>query len=331
MLTLLDSSLFADVADAIGLSNPTIVEKDYYVVQLLQLLQQLETPFHQIVFSGGTALAKSSVKTYRMSEDVDLKFVPNGEFVEISSRSAKKKVRKTIRQSIENLIQQSDMFQLEDAPLILNEYCYICFDIKYPQDYSIEPCLRPYIKLELIESELLSNSESRDIASLYALTLQQPAELMAFPCTSIIDTQAEKILSMLRRTASHARNDKREDDPTLIRHIYDTHHIQLTQPSNIDALAALISKVIQTDAERYGNQHAQMLESPLDELRFALTLLENDPIHQKRYEHYVQPMVYAENKTAWHDAFLTFKTLVESIFEHLARYNKIKMVGDKRK
>lgn len=94
MLTLLDSSLFADVADAIGLSNPTIVEKDYYVVQLLQLLQQLDTPFHQIVFSGGTALDKSLVKTYRMSEDIDLKFVPNDEFDSIPSRGAKRKQEK---------------------------------------------------------------------------------------------------------------------------------------------------------------------------------------------------------------------------------------------
>jgi predicted nucleotidyltransferase component of viral defense system len=61
--TKLDSSLFADVADAIGLGNPAIVEKDYYVVQLLQLISELELEHHQIVFSGGTALAKSSIKT----------------------------------------------------------------------------------------------------------------------------------------------------------------------------------------------------------------------------------------------------------------------------
>ena len=119
---LLDSTLFADVADALGLSNPTIVEKDYYVVQLLQLLQQLETPFHQIVFSGGTALAKSSVKTYRMSEDVDLKFVPNDEFDEIPSRGAKKKARKAVRLEIETLIQQSNIFQLEESALVRDEY-----------------------------------------------------------------------------------------------------------------------------------------------------------------------------------------------------------------
>ena len=66
-----DSSLFVDVADALGLGNAAVVEKDYYVVQLLQQIAVLELPYHQIVFSGGTALAKSAVKTFRMSEDTD--------------------------------------------------------------------------------------------------------------------------------------------------------------------------------------------------------------------------------------------------------------------
>lgn len=39
MLT--DPSLFADVADALGIKNPVIVEKDYYAVQLIKVLSAL--------------------------------------------------------------------------------------------------------------------------------------------------------------------------------------------------------------------------------------------------------------------------------------------------
>lgn len=60
-----------------------------------------------------------------------------------------------------------------------------------------------------------------------------------------------------------------------------------------------------------------MVEFPLDELRFALALLENNSIHKTRYERYVEPMVYADNKTTWEEAFLSFKTLVENIFNNL--------------
>jgi hypothetical protein len=77
--TTFNRSLFVDVADALGLGNAAIVEKDYYVVQLLQQIASLELRYHQIVFSGGTALAKSSIKTFRMSEDIDLKMVPKSD------------------------------------------------------------------------------------------------------------------------------------------------------------------------------------------------------------------------------------------------------------
>ena len=38
----LDRSLFLDVASAVGLNNPAIVEKDYYVVQLLKIVNDID-------------------------------------------------------------------------------------------------------------------------------------------------------------------------------------------------------------------------------------------------------------------------------------------------
>lgn len=73
---LFDSSLFLDVSDALGMGNPAIVEKDYYVVALLKLLSEFQSKSHTLIFSGGTAIAKSGIKTYRMSEDVDIKIIP---------------------------------------------------------------------------------------------------------------------------------------------------------------------------------------------------------------------------------------------------------------
>ena len=314
---MLDSSLFSDVADAIGLSNPTIVEKDYYVVQLLKLIQQVETPYHRLVFSGGTALAKSNIKTYRMSEDVDLKLVPTDDFKSLPSRNAKKNVRKDIYNAVCVLIDDSDIFELDSDVIRRDEYRYMCFDVKYPQAYQQAPCLRPYIKLELIESELLSGAVNREISSLYSQTVSEPCEIDTFVCASIIDTQAEKLISMLRRTASHARNHERQDDETLIRHIYDTHHIQLESPSDIDELTALVDKVIQIDIARYGNQHVELVTAPVDELRYGLTLLAENDEHQQRYQAYVAPMVYANKPVTWVDAFASFRTLTETILNRL--------------
>jgi predicted nucleotidyltransferase component of viral defense system len=291
-----DSSLFADVADAIGLSNPAIVEKDYYVVQLLQLVNEIAPPLHDIVFSGGTALAKSSIKTYRMSEDVDLKMVPSEAFHALPSRSIKRKVRKGIRG-------------------IIDEYRYMCFNIRYPQAYSQAPCLRPFIKLEFIESPILIKPEERIIGSIYAGVLKEPSEIISIDCATIIETQAEKVVSMLRRTASFARDNQRADDEALIRHIYDTYHIQQSNPSSIDDLAALIKQIIEIDVQRYGNQHTEFVASPADELRYGLDLLASKPIHEQRYTQYLVPMVYAKNPVEWKDAFGTFEILVNEVLD----------------
>lgn len=52
MSTQFDSSLFADVADTLGLGNPAIVEEDYYVVVPLKLINKVHTPYHQIVYQN---------------------------------------------------------------------------------------------------------------------------------------------------------------------------------------------------------------------------------------------------------------------------------------
>lgn len=317
MSTKLDSTLFVDVADAIGLGNPAIVEKDYYVVQLLQLISALELEYHQIVFSGGTALAKSAIKTYRMSEDVDLKLIPKQTFSELSSRNAKKNARKSVKQLVESIIEQSSLFAIDEKPIVRDEYRYFVFDIRYPQHHQQAPCLRPFIKLEFIESDLLSDPQPRSIQSIYSEVVQSNIEVDKIECAAIIDTQAEKLLSMMRRTASVARNAERDDDEALIRHIYDTYHIQLAQPSTIEILGSLVAKAIQSDVERYGNQHPQMVESPIDELRYGLRLLVEDDKFVERYNSYVSPMVYADNPVTWGDALAVFLRLANEVLDYV--------------
>ena len=91
----IDSSLFLDVSHALGMGNPAIVEKDYYVVALLKVLSELSSDTHSLVFSGGTALAKSGIKTHRMSEDVDIKIIPKDLLAEVS-KTQKRKARREL-------------------------------------------------------------------------------------------------------------------------------------------------------------------------------------------------------------------------------------------
>ncbi len=55
-MSTIDSSLFLDIADALRISSPAIVEKDYWATLLLKEISQLTPEDFQLVFSGGTCL-----------------------------------------------------------------------------------------------------------------------------------------------------------------------------------------------------------------------------------------------------------------------------------
>lgn len=301
-----DSDLFLDVADALGMGNPAIVEKDYYVVALLKLLCELSFDTHFLVFSGGTALTKSGIKTHRMSEDVDIKIIPK-DLTANTSKTKRRKARKALHLQLIDAINSYDYFSVENTPTVFDEYRYQQIDIRYPQAHSKVPCLRPFIKLELIETLLFDDVQSRNISSLVNEVTQQAPEVPKMDFSSIKSTQAEKLVSMLRRTASFARDNKRDDDPALIRHIYDTYYIQQAGLANVKDVIPLVQKVIDEDITRYANQHAEFMKNPITELRFALDILQANPLYEARFNKYVVPMVYGNNSLNWEHAFDAFK------------------------
>ena len=50
-----------------------VIEKDYYVTQVIHALAEVENDYFRLIFCGGTCLAKAHKVVSRMSEDVDFK------------------------------------------------------------------------------------------------------------------------------------------------------------------------------------------------------------------------------------------------------------------
>jgi predicted nucleotidyltransferase component of viral defense system len=310
----IDNLTFIEVADALGMGNPAIVEKDYYVVELLKIISNLTFETHTLVFSGGTALSKSGVKTHRMSEDIDIKLIPTSEFKKLNSNGKRKAARKNIAVKLKTKISESSIFSLVDEGQIFSEYRYQLFNIKYPQKHSQIPCLRPLIKLEFIETQLYDPIDYRSIISLVGEAYKQPEDIDEMACSSIASTQAEKLISMLRRTASHQRNKHRDDDPALIRHIYDTYYIQQALSySEFQHIVNLVAFVIKEDLERYGNQHDEFYKNPIIELRYGLQCLTNDSKYEIRFNQYVVPMVYGSDRLDWQSAFTVFESFANNV------------------
>ncbi|EGQ7998719.1 nucleotidyl transferase AbiEii/AbiGii toxin family protein [Vibrio vulnificus] len=306
---------FLEVSDALELGNPAIIEKDFWVVALLAELAKVSPEYHQMVFSGGTALAKSNVKILRMSEDVDIKLIPNQAFDELS-RAKKKAVRKAWVNEIEQAITHSERFTVETRS-VRDEYRYVEFELRYPQQFSQVPCLRPIIKLELIETIPLLDVESRSIQSLVAELYQQPHEVSSFDCVSVYATLVEKIISMLRRTMSVKRNTERSDDVALVRHIYDVHCITKLTMSELNSIDGLFKAVLEEDIARFGNQHAEFVANPKQELQLGLKELEENPIFRQRFQDFVTPMVFNTEPHDFDTCFTSFKRIAESLIEKI--------------
>ncbi len=310
-----DQNTFIEVSDALEMGNPAIVEKDYYIVALLKLLAEFSFDTHLMVFSGGTALAKSGIKIHRMSEDVDIKLIPQGAFNRLGTRRDRKKARKQVYLAIIDAIKKNSIFSVEGEPTRRDEYRYQVINIRYPQSHSIAPCLRPFIKLELIETTLYDETKTRSITSLTAEAYYNKAEIDAMEFTSILSTQAEKIISILRRTASFDRDQSRDEDPALIRHIYDTFYIQKAGSAILVDVIPFVRQAINEDVKRFGNQHPQFVKNPIKELKYGLNILEENKQFEERFNQYVVPMVYGKDPVGWADAFTVFKSFTNAILE----------------
>ncbi|EPS3398463.1 nucleotidyl transferase AbiEii/AbiGii toxin family protein [Vibrio vulnificus] len=306
---------FLEVSDALELGNPAIIEKDFWVVALLAELAKVSPEYHQMVFSGGTALAKSNVKILRMSEDVDIKLIPNQAFDELS-RAKKKAVRKAWVNEIEQAITHSERFTVETRA-VRDEYRYVEFELRYPQQFSQAPCLRPIIKLELIETIPLLDVESRSIQSLVAELYQQPHEVSSFDCVSVYATLVEKIISMLRRTMSVKRNTERTDDVALVRHIYDVHCITKLSTTELNSIDGLFKAVLEEDIARFGNQNAEFVANTKQELQLGLKELEENPIFRQRFQDFVTPMVFNTEPHDFDTCFASFKRIAASLIEKI--------------
>lgn len=311
----LDPTLFADVASARGIAHPAIVEKDYYAVQLLKLLSSLDTPNHRLVFAGGTCLAKAHQNTYRMSEDIDIKIIPHDQ-IQQKPRNQQRQLRRDLKQRLIDAISASETFDLHTKPHIRNEYKFQQFLLEYPIHHEKVEALRPHLQLELNESILLQEPRNSSLCSLYAEDTNEDHEVSEFPCIGVETTIAEKFVSLLRRTAAFKRDHEKEDDPTLVRHIYDIHIILHEGNLDLDETKSLVQQVITIDVDQFGNQHPEFRANPVDELLFGFESIMQNENSSDRYANFIGPLVYHPNPPTWDTALNSIETLVERLLKN---------------
>ena len=305
----IDANRFWDVADSLGISSPSIVEKDYWAIQLLDEVSKFSLNGYQLVFSGGTCLTKAHQDTYRMSEDIDIKLVPDGSVRKLA-KNQQRELRREIRRSVSSVIELSEHFSLAEKSEARSESRYQMFLVGYPKKYEVAEGIRPHLQLELTERDLLAPSVQRSLSSLYASEMNEEPEVKSISCDRIEPIASEKFVALLRRTALHGRDNSRADDETLIRHVYDLHLIRKSMEKP-ERLKAMVREVIDVDQQQFGNQHREFEDDAISELRYGLSILLGQPHHQERYSELVSALVYHPEPAGWDEAIASVQFLAK--------------------
>lgn len=302
--------LIEDVAAELGINDPSLVEKDYFVIQALDSLSSYQSPFFNIIFAGGTCLSKTFINLQRMSEDVDLKLVltDNGKALQ---PSVLKTVLSQLKKELSALFETAG-FKF-DEPRAGNGNQFIEYELEYTPIFDIAGALRPFLKIQLIVSELSDVAENHAITSLVNQVMNQSPEIANFSCVNVAQTAAEKMVALLRRTAARLNGINDWNDDALIRHIYDLHKI--SQHYELGAVFyEVVNSTVIADGKQYQNKYPAFVDNPVGEIKKALFALQTDAIFKQQYDNFLGPLVYSVDKPSYEEGLATTIQLAEGIW-----------------
>ncbi len=110
--------------------DEVLIEKDYYITQVIHTLSNIENDFFQLVFSGGTCLVKAHKIVNRMSEDIDFKIHRKSSSSNFNKTKLRKEL-KTFREQINETLLKIPTL-ISQPPLVRSEGKYSRIEISYP-------------------------------------------------------------------------------------------------------------------------------------------------------------------------------------------------------
>jgi len=306
--------LIIDTSHVLDLA-PAVVEKDYFVTQMLRVLSEIENEHALLIFAGGTCLAKAHRLVTRMSEDVDFKIQKK-----ISSKNMSKnqylKMLKIFRENIISGLGKTNLTLKE--MVVQNEGQYMRIELEYQSMFGLNTLLRPFLLLEFTSAHVRLPAEKLSIATLMQHTLGANDDSpFSLSCISAEETAAEKWVSLTRRIAASDRGYYREDN-TLIRHAYDLsaiHHANVLG----DNFFNIIKEVVINDGKQFKNQYPEYFNNPMQEIERSLALLRTQK-WEKNYDDFLHDMVYGDKSSyKYENAMILFDELSQKIIKNSIR------------
>lgn len=299
--------LVSDAGEYLGLEE-TVIEKDYYVTQVIHALSSVENEYFQLVFCGGTCLSKAYKIVGRMSEDVDFKIQIKKTGINFSKNRLLKEL-KNFRLYIKSKLVFPDLIISE--PIVRNEGQYLKIEIDYSSAFPVNTGLRPHILLEFTFSEIRLVVEKMLIKTLIEDSIENTELFIPSltQCVSIEETAIEKWVGLTRRVIAIERG-YHPDDSTLIRHVYDLNSIKSAKRINAKFFT-LAKEIVISDARQFKNLHPEYSVDPGGEIQQSLSLLKSNSLWKERYYEFIETMVYNNNDV------LDYNQAIENL-EHIS-------------
>jgi hypothetical protein len=147
--------------------------------------------------------------------------------------------------------------------------------------------LRAHIRVEMSFEAPALPSAPRSIRSLIAMAQREPPEVASFPCVDPVETAADKLSALAWRVLVRDRT-RRNDDPTMIRHLHDLAALE-QHVAGAPRFGGLVLAAAAVDEGRRGAPAAD----PATMFAEILRRLESDPLWAREYEEFVRQVSFA--------------------------------------
>lgn len=241
--------IFKQTALKVGMSSPSIIEKDFWLVKLLQLLFSNNIFIKHHVFKGGTSLSKCFGLIQRFSEDVDITISKallgfHESIEEVSILGDKKRKRYfnelisaavqhvktiafTLEKQLESRIDHAD-WQLyvdsNDKQQIIFEYPKSLEQSMYPDDAYVKPKI-------LLEFGCRGALEPASLVNITTYIEQSFSEIFSSNKITVNALNPERTfwekITLLHMLAH--KSDDKPPQPRMARHYYDIYKLSKSE------------------------------------------------------------------------------------------------------
>jgi hypothetical protein len=297
-----EKEIFEEIASIKKLGEIAFVEKDWFVTQVINIIGNIRIDGFQIVFSGGTALAKAHGLTSRFSEDIDFRVITEKSLNTRVKRSAFKK-------AVLEKLRAADCLIRDEQVKARDENRFFAIDMDYETYFEKSDFLRPHIQIEIIFRSPQLLPEKHSVASFFTELSGAAPEVPEILCVQPVENAADKLSALAWRIPDRVRNSY-NDDPSIVRHIHD---LALLRDKALQSpeFSKMVLHSMQCDNSRPKNDESFANKTPQEKFEAMFTVIEQDQEYPNEYDRFVKMMSYALYENQVPD----FKTAMKSVRE----------------